>query len=128
MNNAPSPSPSSDAIVVRGLELTSWIGVPDAERAEAQRLTVDLVLRPSSPLTDLNDDIRRTVDYFVLTRRVRQLAAARPRKLLETLAEEICACVLAEFSVRLVELELQKYILSDADYVAVRLCRESTQE
>jgi FolB domain-containing protein len=118
----------SDAIVVRGLELSSWIGVPDIERAEAQRLTIDLVVLPSEPLLRLEDDIARTVDYFALTRRVRQVAAERPRRLVETLAEEICTCVLTEFSVRVVEVELKKYILPDAEYVAVRLCRESTQK
>jgi dihydroneopterin aldolase len=128
MKNTPSLSPSSDAILVRGLELTSYIGVPDIERAEAQRLTVNMVLLPTSSLSNLNDNLASTVDYFALTRRVRQVAVARPRKLIETLAEEICECVLAEFSVRLVELELRKYILPDTEYVAVRVCREAPGE
>lgn len=124
MQTVLSSPASGDAIVVRGLELSSWIGVPDAERAEAQRLTVDLLILPSVPLSGLDDDLSRTVDYFTLTRRVRQVAGQRPRRLVETLAEEICACVLTEFSVRRVEVELRKYILCDAEYVAVRLCRE----
>lgn len=124
MQTVLSSPQAGEAIVVRGLELSSWIGVPDAERSEAQRLTVDLLILPSAPLSGLEDDLRRTVDYFALTRRVRQVAVQRPRKLIETLAEEICACVLTEFSVRRVEVELRKYILTDAEYVAVRLCRE----
>jgi dihydroneopterin aldolase len=127
MKPAPFLDPALDAILVRGLELSAHIGVPDAERVEAQRLTLNLVLQPAGPLSDLGDDLGRTVDYYALTRRVRQLAAARPRKLIETLAEEICACVLNEFSVRAVEVELRKYILPDTEYVAVRLSRESTQ-
>ncbi len=125
MNPVLSPQQASDAILVRGLELSSQIGVPDTERIEAQRLTLNLVLLPSSPLSNLGDELGRTVDYFTLTRRVRQIAGARPRKLLETLAEEICFCVLEEFSVRAVEVELRKYILPDTEYVAVRLFRES---
>ena len=127
MKPAPFLDPALDAILVRGLELSAHIGVPDAERVEAQRLTLNLVLQPAGPLSDLGDDLGRTVDYYALTRRVRQLAAARPRKLIETLAEEICACVLNEFPVRAVEVELRKYILPDTEYVAVRLSRESTQ-
>ncbi len=126
MKPAPFLSSASDAIVVNGLELSAHIGVPDAERVEAQRLTLNLVLVPTTPLSDLGDDLDRTVDYYALTRRVRQLAATRPRKLIETLAEEICACVLEEFSVRAVEVELRKYILPDTEYVAVRLSRGST--
>ncbi len=114
---------SLDSIVVAGLELSSHIGVPEAERMEAQRLTVHIELVPVRPLSNLRDDIDNTVDYFVLTRRVRQLAAARPRQLIETLAEEICACVLAEFAVREIAVELRKYILPDTEYVAIRLRR-----
>jgi dihydroneopterin aldolase len=125
MKSPPYPSPSPDAILVNGLELSAHIGVPDAERVEAQRLTLNLVLVPSAPLSDLGDELGRTVDYFALTRRVRQIAVARPRRLIETLAEEICSCVLEEFSVRAVEVELRKYILPDTEYVAVRLSRES---
>ncbi len=125
MKSAPFPFPASDAILVNGLELSAHIGVPDAERVEAQRLTLNLVLVPSAPLSDLGDELGRTVDYFALTRRVRQLAGVRPRRLIETLAEEICFCVLEEFSVRAVEVELRKYILPDTEYVAVRLSRES---
>ncbi|MBJ7392526.1 MAG: dihydroneopterin aldolase [Chthoniobacterales bacterium] len=125
MKPTPYPSPAPDAILVNGLELTAHIGVPDAERVEAQRLTLNLVLVPSAPLSDLGDELERTVDYYALTRRVRQLAGARPRRLIETLAEEICSCVLEEFSVRAVEVELRKYILPDTEYVAVRLSRES---
>ena len=114
---------SLDSIVVAGLELSSHIGVPEAERMEAQRLTVHIELVPVRPLSNLRDDIDNTVDYFVLTRRVRQLAGARPRQLIETLAEEICACVLAEFAVREIAVELRKYILPDTEYVAIRLRR-----
>ncbi len=108
-----------------GLELSSYIGVPEAERAELQRLTVNLVLFPTAPLKQLGDDLGRTVDYYALTRRVRQIAGERPRKLIETLAEEICTCVLEEFAVRSLEVELRKYILPDTDYVAVRIARHA---
>ena len=51
MISSSSLQQASDAILVSGLELSSQIGVPDAERAEAQRLTLNLVLLPSSPLS-----------------------------------------------------------------------------
>jgi dihydroneopterin aldolase len=117
-----------DAILVSGLELSARIGVPEVERAEPQRLTVSLVLLPSAPLTQLNDDLGRTVDYYALTRRVRQIAGERPRKLIETLAEDICTCILEEFSVRSLEVELRKYILPDTEFVAVRMARPIVNE
>jgi dihydroneopterin aldolase len=114
---------SPDVIHVSRLELSANIGVPEEERAVAQRLTVDLRLVPMRDFSSLADDLSNTVDYFALTRRVRALAAQRPRKLIETLADEIAECCLNEFAVREVEVELYKYILSDAAHVSVKVRR-----
>ena len=119
------PPPAPDQILVSNLELSAHVGVPEEERAEAQRLTVSLVITPENGFGGLDDELKRTVDYFALTRRVRRLAMERPRRLIETLVEEIASCVLAEFAVREVEVELRKYILPDTDFVAVRLRRHS---
>lgn len=126
MSGVPSAAGSPDRILVSDLELFSFIGVPDAERAEPQRLTVSLALVPENGFDRLDEEITRTVDYFALTRRVRSLAAAAPRKLIETLANEIAECCLREFAVREVEVELRKYILPDTAYVAVRLTRSAS--
>ena len=93
------------------------------ERLDSLEERMSHLIRAVEDLSDVVAAQAREID--TLTRRVRQLAGARPRKLLETLAEEICACVLEEFSVRAVEVELRKYILPDTEYVAVRLSRES---
>ena len=113
-----------DTILVEALELSSFIGVPDEERAAAQRLTVSLVLEPLRDLRALEDRIENTVDYFVLTEFVKTFALARPRRLIETLAEEIAAELLARFALRTVEVELRKFILPDTQFVAVRIRRE----
>lgn len=121
-----STSISGDRIFVADLELFSHIGVPDAERAAPQRLTVNLCLVPRVCFSQLDDDITNTVDYFALTRRVRALASERPRKLIETLAQEMAVCCLEEFAVAWVEVELRKYILADTTYVSVRVQREKS--
>lgn len=114
-----------DEIHIAGLELTAHIGVPSEERAEPQRLTVGLRIEPGRGFTGLGDELENTVDYFALTRRLKRLASERPRKLIETLVEEIAECVLREFAVRRVEVELRKFILPDTEYVAVRVVREA---
>lgn len=113
-----------DQIIVRALELSANIGVPDEERQTPQRLTVDLVMEPASGFADLGDSIERTVDYFAVSKAVQALARERPRKLIETLAEEIAAMLLSRYGLRAVEIELRKYILPDTDHVAVRIRRE----
>ena len=112
-----------DLIRIEALELSAHVGVPDAERATAQRLTANLVLEPVSGFSDLGDRIENTVDYFQVARSVQALARERPRRLIETLAEEIAADLLARFALRAVEIELRKYILPDTAFVAVRVRR-----
>ena len=113
-----------DRILIEGLELSSQIGVPDEERAAAQRLTVNLVLEPIRDFGALEERIENTVDYFAVGEFVKALSAARPRKLIETLAEEIASELLARFPLEAVEVELRKYILRDTQHVAVAIRRE----
>ena len=115
-----------DRILIEGLELSSCIGVPDEERAAAQRLTVSLVLEPIRGFSDLGDALENTVDYFRVCEEVKALALARPRRLIETLAGDIAALLLARFALRAIEVELRKYILPDTAFVAVALRREKT--
>ena len=113
----------TDRILINGLELSSFIGVPDEERAIAQRLTVNLVLEPIRDFTALGDALENTVDYFRVCEEVKTLSLARPRRLLETLAEDIAALLLARFALRTVEVELRKYILPDTAFVAAKIGR-----
>jgi dihydroneopterin aldolase len=113
----------TDRIVIDSLELSSFIGVPEEERADAQRLTVNLVLEPIRGISGLGDTIESTVDYFLVCQEVKALSLARPRKLIETLADEIATLLLARFALGAVEVELRKYILRDTAHVAVALRR-----
>jgi dihydroneopterin aldolase len=114
----------ADRIVIKRLELQAHIGVPDEERERLQRLTASLVLEPLRDFRALDDRLENTVDYFQVGEAVKALALARPRRLIETLGEEIAAALLARFPLRSVEIELRKYILPDTAYVAVQLQRE----
>jgi dihydroneopterin aldolase len=51
----------NDAIHVQELELLARIGVPDEERAVAQRLAVNLTMYPTRGLSGLNDAVANTV-------------------------------------------------------------------
>ena len=113
-----------DLIHIEQLELLAHLGVPDDERATPQRLALNITIEPASGFRSLDDHIGNTVDYFIVAQTVRELAAARPRRLLETLAEEIAREVLSRFAVRAVEVELRKFILPDTAFVAARLRRE----
>lgn len=113
-----------DAILIEALELSAHIGVPDEERGAPQRLTVSLRIEPRRGFAALGDEIANTVDYFAVCQAIKALALTRPRRLIETLAEEIVALVLREFAVAAIEVELRKFILADTAFVAVKLRRE----
>ena len=113
-----------DSIHISNLVLYVRIGVTDEERALPQRLTVSLTLYPARPFSELHDRIEETINYASVCTLVRQLAAGSPRRLIETLAEDIAAGVLAEFDAcSALDVELHKFILPDTDYVVVRLTR-----
>jgi dihydroneopterin aldolase len=112
-----------DEIIVAGLELMAHIGVPEAERATPQRLTLWLVMEPAASFGALGEDIRRTVDYAEVCNRVRNLVSGRPWVLIETLVSEIADAILREFACVQVRAELRKFVLADTEYVAARLTR-----
>lgn len=112
-----------DEIHISALRLTTHIGVPDAERAEIQVLEADVTLRIARRFEEMGDEIAATTDYAAVAARLQALAAERPRRLIETLAAEMAACVLGEFQAAGVTLELRKRILPGTDHVAVRLVR-----
>ena len=112
-----------DLIHIEALEIRTHIGVPDEERAELQRLTVTLTLEPRTDFRALEDRIEATLDYAALCDAVEAIAAERPRKLVETLAEEIAAGLLAGYPIRRLTVEVRKFILPQTDYVAIRIDR-----
>ena len=115
-----------DTIKIEGLRLSTQIGVPDEERAGWQSLAAHLTLTPIHGFADAGDDITKTVDYDAVARQIRSLASGKPRKLIETLAEEITELLLDKFPLQAVDVELRKYILPDCDYVAVNISRSAT--
>ncbi len=73
------------------------------------------------------DDIAATVDYFEVVQRVEMIVAARPRKLLETLAEEIASDLLKTFpNIKKLTLEIKKFILPATRHVSVQIERSAS--
>jgi dihydroneopterin aldolase len=114
---------AADRILINGLELPVQIGVPDEERAGWQTLRADLELELVGRVEDFGDDLSATVDYDAVAREIRQLAAERPRRLIESLAGEIAQAVLMRPLVCGVTVTIRKRILPGVDDVAVRIHR-----
>lgn len=115
---------SEDTIEIRRLQVPTHIGVPDDERAEPQTLLMTLRMIPGQGFHGLADDIARTINYYEVAQEIKSFAASRPRRLLETLATETADLLLSRHPLRRVEILIEKFILPDADCVAVQIIRE----
>lgn len=109
-----------DVIIIKGLKIDAFVGVPDEERKHPQRLEVDAVLCPLNTFAEIGDAIDRTVDYHTAVRRIEALAGSHPRRLIETLAREIAEMLVQDFPARRAEVEVRKFILPETEYVSVR--------
>ena len=107
-------------ILIDSLRVKTWIGVPDEERMEAQEIEIDIRIQPTRSFAEMQDDISLTVDYAAVCQRVSELTQERPRRLIESLAQEICEMILKEFAASSAEVEIRKFILPETRYVAVR--------
>lgn len=113
----------SDTIEIRRLRVTAHIGVPDEERAVTQTLLVTIRMSPSQGFDGLADEIYRTIDYYQISLEIQSLAAARPRRLIETLATDIANHLLGNHTLSHVAVSIEKHILPDTECVAVHLER-----
>jgi dihydroneopterin aldolase len=95
-NAEPVFTATAQRILMSDLTLPCRIGVTEAERAERQRLRLNLRLeiRPDPPR---EDTITEVVDYGRLVARIRNVCAEVEVRLLESLSERIAeACFLDE--------------------------------
>jgi dihydroneopterin aldolase len=114
---------TGDAIHIQELEIAARVGVPDEERAKRQRLTISITIWPKVSFSELRDQLAETVNYSAVCRQVKAFVSGRADRLIETLAEEIAAELLRRFPIAQLRLELRKFVLPDAKYVAVRIAR-----
>ena len=115
---------NTDQILISDLHLSCHIGVPDDERAPSQNLLVSVTLFPESSPEPLEDDIARTVDYYAVSLRLDAIAREKPRKLIETVAEDFATTIMAEFAVAAVTIDIEKFIHPNTRYVGVLIARE----
>ena len=111
-----------DCIHIEQLEIHVRVGVPDCERAQAQRLILNVTFWPKS--SGPRDDIADTVNYSEVAASLKQFVGQREYRLIETLAEETAGHLLGCFPLRKVAVEVRKFVLPDADHVSVTAIRE----
>ena len=84
-----------DRIEIRGLRLLAHVGVPDAERAVAQPVELDIDLEVDLRDAAESDAVTDTVDYGAVAGAVAEVVTDRRFALLERLAADVADTVLA---------------------------------
>jgi len=110
-----------DKIIISDLEVFYRVGVPDAERAKPQRLLISVEMTRDFAAAATADDLTKTIDYDAVTRRLLKFDEGRSWKLIERLAADIAEMILAEFAPDMVSVEVKKFVVPEARYVAVQL-------
>jgi dihydroneopterin aldolase len=122
------PEYDGDVIRIEQIEVLAHIGVPDDERSQPQRLTINIAFWPSKSGAELNDEIGQAVNYAAVCAEVRKFVGERRDKLIETLADKLAFHLLQVFGIRRITIELRKYILPDVEFVSVTVTRERAKE
>lgn len=118
-----NPRGATDTITIADLAVHYRVGVPGEERARPQRLLLTVEMGTDFKNAARTDDLSQTIDYYALSQRLLKFGEGRSWKLIETLAGEIAAMVLAEFHPRSVTVEVKKFILPEARHVSVRVTK-----
>ena len=109
---AGSPESRSNGVRRAGIEITgidvdAHVGVPAEERARPQTvrvsLSADVILADES-----SDTLEETADYAALIDCVRTVTRSRPRRLLETLAADLCERLQQDFPLANVTVSVAK--------------------
>ena len=112
-----------DRIFVENLRLSCRIGLTEEERAHAQDVLVDVSLFLGLARPGKSDDLKDSLDYREVTRRIGEFAMGREFNLLESFAEGVAAVSLDAFPVERVTVRARKAKYSGEPSIGVELER-----
>ncbi len=108
MSAAPSPRDGSDTIFLENVNFFGHHGVTKAQQTVGAWFSVDVALTLDLTPASLSDDLRATVDYEEVTRRIVEISTKERVNLLERLAGLLAEALLREFPAREVRLRVRK--------------------
>ncbi len=115
-----------DKVFIKGLKIDTVIGIYDWEKEIKQTVTLDIEMDFDISKAAVTDDIRHTLDYKAVSKRLKSFVGGTTFELVEKLAEEITNIILSEFAVSKVILKLDKgKAVTDASGVGVIITRSA---
>jgi len=111
-------------ISIVDLEVFYRVGVPDAERAQPQRLLLTVEMEADFSAAAKSDSIADTIDYFAVSQRLQKFGDGQSWKLIEKLAADIADAILLEFKPQSVLVQVKKFIIPQTRFVSVSLTKQ----
>src|SRR5262249_54065730 len=99
------------------------VGITEAERAQPQRLLVTVEMSHDFRAATARDDLAETIDYAAVSERIIHFGKDCHWQLIETLAADLATMVLDQFAPKQVRIEVKKFVIPQARYVAVSVTR-----
>lgn len=97
-----------DKIIISGLEVQCIIGILEEERHKKQTVIIDIELLSDLSIASKTDNIKDTVDYFVLYESVMKMVESSHFLLLEKLAQSVADLCLEQDLVTSVSVRASK--------------------
>lgn len=97
-----------DKIIIRQLQVETYIGIHDWEKANRQTVLIDMDLSFDCSDAAASDNIKDALDYFTVCEEVTRLVHSARYELIERLAEEVAQWVLNHFPCEEIKLTLLK--------------------
>lgn len=97
-----------DIVYIRALRIDTVIGIYEWERKTRQTIVFDIEMSADIAKAAATDEIRDTLDYKAVSKRLIQFVGESSFQLVETLAERCAQLIREELGVRWVRLTLNK--------------------
>ena len=97
-----------DIIHIKELEIWANHGVFPEENALGQKFVVCADLYTSIRRAGLEDALEHSIDYGAVSKRIKRFMEENTCMLIESVAEKLAACLLQEYPIRKVRLEIKK--------------------
>jgi dihydroneopterin aldolase len=97
-----------DIVYIKELQIETIIGIYDWERKQKQTVSLDLDMGADIRPAAASENIAMALDYKAVSKRLIAFVEQSEFLLIETMAEQIAAIVLAEFSVPWLRLRVGK--------------------
>lgn len=112
-------------IFIEGLRINCIIGTLPRERRKKQRIIMDLEFPAPVRKPARRDDLRDTINYHRITKRIEAFVSQSRFYLIETLAERLARTLLREFKLKSLLLRVRKpSAIRNANSVGVEIRRK----